>query len=94
MTSSKPRNWHKFQYSPQKKQKKIVDFIAKNRYTFPVMKKLIIIRNSEGAFVNCFAPNNIGSTFSELLAKAEKIAHEVNGTVEIKDINKTKKSLR
>ena len=50
------------------------------------MKRIesIAVRNSKNEIVAFFAPNFIGRTEQELMAKAEKMAAEVAGHVTIK----------
>tara|TARA_R110000772_G_scaffold143235_1_gene252728 strand:- start:7902 stop:8324 length:423 start_codon:yes stop_codon:yes gene_type:complete len=43
----------------------------------------IIVRDASGAFIGAFYPNQIGGTESECFIKANELAIESNGTVEI-----------
>jgi hypothetical protein len=45
--------------------------------------KLITVKNAEGEYLCCYAPNFIGPTRMELLAKAEAIAKANNSKVRI-----------
>lgn len=45
--------------------------------------KLITVKNAEGEYLCCYAPNFIGPTRMELLAKAEAIAKDNNSKVRI-----------
>jgi hypothetical protein len=42
---------------------------------------MIIVRDRNGKLVNCYTPNNIGKTFSELYNKAKEEANKIGGYV-------------
>lgn len=46
--------------------------------------QLIIVRDSQGELVTCFAPNHIGSTAQQLLDKAHEMAKNLGGVVQTK----------
>ena len=46
--------------------------------------QLIIVRDSQGELVTCFAPNHIGSTTQQLLDKANEMAKNLGGVVQTK----------
>jgi hypothetical protein len=44
---------------------------------------MIIVRDRNGKLVNCFTPNNIGRTFTELYMAAKEEANKIGGYVEL-----------
>jgi hypothetical protein len=46
--------------------------------------QLIIVRDSQGELIACFAPNHIGSTAQKLLDEANEMAKNLGGVVQTK----------